>query len=130
MKPVRVPFRVPEHLLTQDSVDHTNVCDRSVLCLSGPHDSHQKSTDANDNRTYCEACIEAAITGECGLRRFVWGRVNHGMGTTLSHVQGAQATGRCTAFTCCLCGTSDGITRNVTACINCLCDLKMFKVRN
>jgi len=67
MKLVRVPVRVPDPLLTQDSLCHSNVCDRSILCLSGPDDSHQKSKDTNNNRTYCEVCIEAAITGECGL---------------------------------------------------------------
>jgi len=123
LKFVRAPLRIPDPLLTQDSPSHWNVCDRSVLCLSGPHDSHRKSKNANDNRTYCEACIEVAIAGECRLRRFVWSRVNHGMGTTLSHVQSAEATDCCTAFTCRSCGASDGVTRNVIVCINCLCDL-------
>ena len=45
------------------------------------------------------------------------------MGTTLSHVQSAETTGCCTAFTCRSCGASDGIICNVIACLNCLCDL-------
>ena len=50
MKLVRVPLRVPDHLLTQDSPGHANVCDRSVMCLSGPHDIHHPHLkDANDN---------------------------------------------------------------------------------
>jgi len=50
MKLVRVPLRVPDHLLTQNSPGHANVCDRSVMCLSGPHDIHHPHLkDANDN---------------------------------------------------------------------------------